>query len=75
MMESDPVAYALLLEKVYKGETVKCPKCGKEGLQHSFFSPKDDRVGFAQFHCKYCDTSSHLSRVRFPDGIETEEMY
>lgn len=75
MMADNPVAYALLLERVYTGEKVKCPKCGKDGLQHRFFSPKNDRVGFARFHCIYCDTSAHLSRVRFPDEVETEEMY
>lgn len=75
MMANDPIAYAMLLEKVYKGEPVRCPKCGKDGLRHRFFSPKGENVGFAQFHCIYCDAGAQLSRVRFPDGIKTEEMY
>ncbi len=75
MMVNNPVEYALLLKQVYKGKEVKCPKCGRYGLQYKFFSPRNSRVGFAQFHCIYCDTSAHLSRVQFPEEVETEEMY
>lgn len=75
MMANNPVKYALLLEKVYNGEQIRCPQCGKAGLQHKFFSPENDRVGFAQFHCPHCFADAHLSRVRFPEGIKTEKMY
>ena len=74
MMAKDPVKYALLLEHVYRGESVTCPECKKAGLQHHFYASRKDRTGFAQFHCPHCDTDAHLCRVKFPDGILTEDL-
>lgn len=74
MMAKNPVKYALLLEKVYEGKAIVCPACGKPGLQYHFYASGEDRVGFAQFHCPHCDTDAHLCRVRFPEGIQTEEF-
>lgn len=70
MMVKNPIKYVALLEKVYSGEEIKCPECGRAGLDHRFFSD-DDHVGFAQFHCQHCGADAHLCRVKFPENVET----
>lgn len=74
MLTNDPIKYALLLEKIYQGQRVKCPNCGKENLQHRFHANKNDRIGFAWFECPDCGMKAHLSRVKFPDNVEVEEL-
>ncbi len=74
MMAKNPVDYAFLLEKIYKGKEVACPSCGKIGLQHHFYSSGKDRIGFAQFQCPHCNVEAHLCRVKFPKGVQTEEF-
>lgn len=70
----NPIKYAYLLEKVYRGETVECPECGASGLTHTFFADTIDRIGFAQFRCDVCGAEAHLSRVKFPKSVEFENM-
>ena len=50
MMAKDPVKYALLLEQVYRGESVTCPECKEAGLQHHFYASRKDRTGDPH-HC------------------------
>lgn len=75
MMVNNPIEYAKLLEDVYAGKEVRCPQCKEEGLEHRFCSEGKEKIGFAQFHCPHCGADAHLSRVKFPQNIKTEEMY
>lgn len=75
MMVKNPIEYAKLLNDVYAGKYILCPECGKQGVEHHFFSSGKDNVGFAQFHCPHCNAEAHLSRVKFPKGVQTEDMY
>lgn len=74
MMAKDPVKYAYLLKDIYSGKDITCPECGKPGLQHHFYARGKDKVGYAQFHCRYCNTDAHLCRVKFPENVATEEF-
>lgn len=74
MLTNDPVKYALLLDEIYCGNQVKCPNCGNKTLQHRFHARMEDRIGFAWFECSECDVKAHLSRVKFPEGVNFEEM-
>ncbi len=74
MLTSNPTKYALLLDELYQGQMVKCPNCGSEKLVHRFHANQNDRIGFAWFECPDCDMKAHLSRVKFPQHVEIEEM-
>lgn len=70
---SNPTSWAMLLKKVYNGESIKCPVCGSNNVEHRFFSK--DNIGCAQFKCNACGGECHLSRVEFPDNVKTESLY
>lgn len=72
MLTNNPTRYALLLDKIYQGQTVECPNCGSEKLQHRFHAK--NQMGFAWFECPDCDMKAHLSRVKFPKHVKTEKM-
>lgn len=74
MMAKNPIKYALLFKELYAGKEINCPECGGLGLQHRFYARGKDRTGFAQFHCPHCNVDAHLCRVRFPEGVQTEEF-
>lgn len=73
-MAKDPIRYVRLLEEIYEGKEVVCPQCKRKGLEHHLYASGGERVGFAQFHCPHCDIDAHLCRVRFPEGVLTEEI-
>lgn len=74
MLTDNPVKYALLLNEIYNGNKVRCPNCGSETLQHRFHARIEDRIGFAWFECPKCGMKAHLSRVKFPEGVDFEKM-
>ena len=74
MLVKNPIEYAQNLDKFFRGEQVKCPKCKKGILNHKFYANPKSRVGCAQFSCSSCNTEAHLSRVVFPKDVEFEEL-
>lgn len=70
----NPIKWAYLLKSAYEGNELECPYCGEKGVEHRFFADKKDNIGYAQFKCNVCGKEGHLSRVSFPEGVETEEM-
>lgn len=68
----NPIKWAPLLQRIYNGENVKCPYCGGD-ISYRFFA--ENKIGFAQFQCSDCGEEGHLSRVAFPEKVETEKLY
>lgn len=68
---NDPSAWAKQLDIVYGGGRAVCPVCGNMETEHSF-SVFEDGVGFGDFYCRKCGAGTHLSRMKFPEGIKIE---
>lgn len=69
----NPMKWAELLNKIYNNEPVKCPVCGSYNVEHRFYA--EDQTGCAQFECKECGETAHLSRVKFPTHVETQSLF
>lgn len=69
---TNPIKWVELLNKIYSDEPVSCPICGSHKVEHRFYAEK--QIGCAQFECKECGETAHLSRVKFPEYVKTNNL-
>jgi ribosomal protein S27AE len=57
------------------GNEVRCPECGAGTVNWRLAGDPATRLGYAILWCSRCGKGSHLSRVKFPKGIEFISMF
>lgn len=45
---------------------IKCPNCGKHGIDYIYIGDEETRVGFLQVWCSICLKGIHISRAVAP---------
>ena len=61
-----------LLDNAYTNKRMTCPECGGEVTARMFAD--DDRFGFAVLKCSNCNAQQQISRVKFPESVNTEKL-
>ncbi|WP_437506598.1 hypothetical protein [Sorangium sp. So ce1099] len=57
------------------GKEVRCPECGVGAVNWKLAGDPATRFGYAILWCLHCGKGSHLSRVKFPEGVEFVSMF
>ena len=62
------VEWLKLVSQIERGEItqVKCPNCGKCGIDYTYVGDCGTRIGFLQIWCNNCLKGIHISRASAP---------
>ena len=63
-------AYGDYYEALPANPDLACPNCRHHELRLVFVADAADRLGYAQFSCRFCGFGIHVSRTWVPDGVE-----
>lgn len=55
---------------ICRKENAHCPKCNSTNIQHEFRA-KENQIGYALISCNDCKESIQISRLKFPENVET----
>ena len=59
-----------ILKDFNKINQIKCPSCGKRGMDYIYIGDGDTRIGYLQVWCNKCLRGIHVSRAAAPPNAK-----
>lgn len=59
-----------ILDNLQQADSIKCPNCGKCGIDYTYVGDETDRTGYLLIWCNKCLKGTYVSRAKAPENAK-----